>query len=309
MSQRKSEMVNITRGGQPEPCPFPLPVSGHLVALQHPTGAEDLLLIEATGDDTKLTLALASRLTRFAAGAELDWSELTVSDLDVLILRLRQAVIGDRVRADVACRAADCGKRFDISFGIGRYLAHREPSKPSPRGAWNVDPAEEPGWFRLTRARSGPGKLGAGTPTAHSEVPAWSTDRSDEVLFRPPTVADQLAVVGRLDAAEELARRCIRPMKIPLRLRRQVEATMEAMAPSMSGDLQGTCPECGSEVAVYFEARQFCLRELRDRAAFIYQDIDLLARRYRWSETDILAMPHARRTNYAELARQEGVER
>jgi len=80
---------------------------------------------------------------------------------------------------------------------------------------------------------------------------------------------------------------------------------METMAPSLSGDLQGTCPECGVEVVVYFDTRQFCLRELRDRAAFIYQDIDLLARRYHWSETDILTMPHVRRTNYAELARQE----
>jgi hypothetical protein len=277
--------------------------------LQQPTGAEDLLLLEATGDDTELTLALASRLTRFGVGAGLDWSELTVSDLDALVLRLRQAVIGDSVRADVACRAAGCGKRIDVSFGIGPYLAHHEPSKPSPRGTWKVDQAEQPGWFRLTRARRGTSKSGAGIPATRSEVSAWSTDQPYEVLFRLPTGADQLAIAGRLDAAEELGRRCIRPMKIPLRLRRQVEAAMEAMAPSMSGDLRGTCPECGSEVAVYFEARQFCLRELRDRAAFIYQDIDLLARRYRWSETDILAMPHVRRANYAELARQEGVER
>jgi len=80
---------------------------------------------------------------------------------------------------------------------------------------------------------------------------------------------------------------------------------METVAPSVSGGLHGTCTGCGVEVVVYFDTRQFCLRELRDRAAFIYQDIDLLARRYHWSETDILTMPHVRRTNYAELARQE----
>ncbi len=78
---------------------------------------------------------------------------------------------------------------------------------------------------------------------------------------------------------------------------------MEAMAPSLSGDLQGVCPECGASVTVHFEARWFCLRELRDRAAFLYQDVDLLARRYHWSEAEILSMPQGRRAAYAELAR------
>ena len=79
---------------------------------------------------------------------------------------------------------------------------------------------------------------------------------------------------------------------------------MEAMAPSLSCDLQGLCPECASTVTVQFDARWYCLRELRERAAFIYQDVDILARRYHWSEMEILSMPHVRRAAYAELARQ-----
>jgi hypothetical protein len=114
-------------------------------------------------------------------------------------------------------------------------------------------------------------------------------------------------VAGEPEKVEALARRCLRPANVPSRLRRLAEEAMEMMAPSLSGDLQGTCPQCGAEVLVYFDAREFCLRELRDRAAFIYQDIDLLARRYHWSEREILTMPHVRRTNYAELARQEAL--
>jgi hypothetical protein len=78
---------------------------------------------------------------------------------------------------------------------------------------------------------------------------------------------------------------------------------MEAMAPSLSSDLEGVCPECGASVSLYFDARWFCLRELRDRARFLYQDVDLLARRYHWTESEILSMPRTRRTSYAELAR------
>jgi hypothetical protein len=138
-----------------------------------------------------------------------------------------------------------------------------------------------------------------------SNAPAGVDDLACAAAFRLPTVADQLAVAGERNGGDELVRRCIRPAGVSLRFRRLVEAAMERMAPSLSGDLQGTCPECGAEVVVYFDALQFCLRELRDRAAFVYQDIDLLARRYHWSETDILTMPYVRRTNYVELARQE----
>ncbi len=126
------------------------------------------------------------------------------------------------------------------------------------------------------------------------------------IRFRLPSSADQMAVLGSPNAAAELARRCIRPAGIPARLRRRAEAAMEAMAPSLACDLEGKCPECQAQVSMYFDGRWFCLRELRDRAAFIYQDVDVLARRYHWSETEILRLPHTRRSAYAELARHSG---
>jgi hypothetical protein len=261
---------------------FRLPVSGRLVVLRHPRGAEDLLLLEAArtpeGDAT-LALSLVGRLAAAVDGPVLDWRCLSFTDVDVVVLRLRQAMVGDRVRADVACPAPACGRRIDIDFGIEQYLAHHAPEAPGNRGV--PEPADEPGWFYLTGS---PGQ--------------------ERIRFRLPTAADQLAVIGSADAADEVARRCIRPTDIPDRLRQQVEATLEAMAPSLSSDLQGVCPECGAEVSMYFDARWFCLRELRNRAAFFYQDVDVLARRYHWTESEILAMPHVRRAAYVDLARQ-----
>ena len=146
-----------------------------------------------------------------------------------------------------------------------------------------------------------------GRPAHASRAPVAPPDGAESVSFRLPTVADQLAVTDKRQATEELARRCLRPESVSPRLRGLAEEAMEAIAPSLSGDLQGTCPQCGAEVVVYFDAREFCLRELRERAAFIYEDIDLLARRYHWSEREILTLPHVRRTNYAELAREEAL--
>jgi hypothetical protein len=81
-----------------------------------------------------------------------------------------------------------------------------------------------------------------------------------------------------------------------------VEAAMQALAPALSADLQGQCPECGAIVQVRFEPRAYCVQELRDRARFIHEDVDVLARRYHWSEPRILAMPASRRARYVELA-------
>lgn len=261
--------------------PFQLPVSRRVVRFSRPTGANDLLLLSAAGSDTALGVELAASLARNVNGQDLDWSRMPVTDLDAFLLRLRQVWIGDHVRSDVRCTGPDCGERIDIAFTVSQFLLHHWPSDRLPAGRdWRLGPADEPDWYRLSHD--------SGTPS---------------VEFRLPTPADQLEVLGFRDADEELAKRCLRPGGIPTRLRRRVEAVMEAMAPSLFVDLQGVCPACGAMVTVLFDARAYCLRELRHRATFLYEDVDVLARRYHWSERDILSLPYTRRVAYVELAR------
>jgi hypothetical protein len=260
---------------------FVLPVCGIRVALRQPTGEEDLLIAEAGTDDPALVLTIAERLGQ--AEPTINWSKLTVSDLDVLILRLRQALLGNRIVADIICSAPECGSRIDLSFGIEAYLTYHRPRGEPLRGrGWAVEPCSlEPGWYHF---------VGAGTPPT--------------LRFRLPNAADQLSVFGRADAELALARCCIHPPQLPARLRGRVETAMQAMAPQLASDLQGVCPDCGAPVTARFEARRYCLQEMRDRARFVYDDIDALAQRYHWSEREILSMPTARRASYAELARQ-----
>lgn len=78
---------------------------------------------------------------------------------------------------------------------------------------------------------------------------------------------------------------------------------MEALAPLGVRDLQGECLECGITVTAHFDIRRFCLHELRDQAVFLYDDVDLLARTYHWSEDAILALNADRRARYAERVR------
>lgn len=259
-----------------------LPVSRRMVALKNARGAEDLLLLTAHGGETRLALELAVRLTRDLEGTPLDWGQMCASDLDAFMLRLRQIRIGDVVRSDVECSTPDCRQRVDISFAIGEYLNYYRPAGlRSAERRWTLKAADDSGWYSLS-PKSG----------------------SASIQFRLPTPNDQLAVAGRSDAEAELARRCLRPVGVPAWLKRRAEIVMEALAPSLSNDLTGTCPTCAGRVAAYFDARGYCLRELRNRAAFLFEDIDLLARRYHWPEQDILSLPSARRAAYVELARR-----
>ncbi|MDT7543572.1 MAG: hypothetical protein QOE33_3476 [Acidobacteriota bacterium] len=250
-----------------------LPVSGLEVLLRAPGGAEDVLLLDAFEYDARLALALLSRVAHRADGGDVDCETLTVTDFDALLLQLRRLVFGDLIRADMKCPAADCGAQIDVAFSVRDYLSHHEP-----RIAHRAEPTGEDGWFRL---------------------------RGTDFSFRLPTVADLLAVSDHPHAERELRRRCLRPAKNYARFMPRIETAMRALAPSLSDVVRGTCPECGEGVDIHFDPRQFVLRELRGQAAYVYADVHLIAGRYHWSEADILALPRARRLNYAEMIRRE----
>lgn len=248
-----------------------LPVSGLRVEVRPPRGADEVFLLEAPSLDAGLALALLARVARSTEDER--WGALTLTDLDTLLLELRREVFGDWIRTDTLCPAEVCEARIDVSFRISDYLAHHRP-----RPARNAEPAEEEGWYRL---------------------------RDAPVSFRLPRGDDLAAVVGSPKPERALVLRCVRPAEIKRPLLRRVERAMEALAPNLAGDVQGTCPECGAEVDLYFEPQQFTLRELRDRAAFVYEDVHLLAYHYHWSQDEILALPGPRRMQYADLIRQE----
>lgn len=255
-----------------------LPVSGVVMMLREPTGVEDLLLADQGIDDAALVLALAERLAR--SEPAVDWVQLSVTDIDTLVMRLRQMVVGPRVSATINCSVPGCDSKVEFSFLIDAYLEHQKPALPKNRRGWSVaDCTTQPGWYQL----QGP--------------------RGTKARFRLPALSDQMAVAGTTGAHNVLAARCIEPADSSAGMRARVETVMSKMAPPLAGLLQGSCPDCGAVIAAQFEARAFCLQELRYRARFIYDDIDTLAERYHWSEREILDLPQARRASYAERAR------
>jgi len=255
---------------------FHLPVTGVLVEVRPFTGAEDMLLLESGGHPVEISIALVDRLARRADGAELDTLNLPVSDLEALVLQLRSELLGDQVLTHGKCAVADCGAQTDISFRIREYLWHYRP-----RSARNAQPIErEPGWYAL-----------CGT----------------DLQFRLVTAEDVLATKDLRDAETELARRTIRPRSASRSDVRRVQKAMEVLAPPLTQELEGTCPACGSRSRFFFNPQIFVQQELRYEAAFLYEDVNLLAQRYHWPEEKILSLPRMRRLHYAELAMRQGV--
>jgi hypothetical protein len=267
---------------------FRLPVSGLNVVFREPTGAEDILLAEELTLDTRLSLVLVDALGRLSDGEAAPWGTLPITDLDAALLAIRMSFLGDEVKSSVTCASAArvppaprdgrgssevattrCQARIDISFGIGDYLSHNAPTTPS-----EVSPAEEPGWYRLNGA---------------------------ELTFRLASCADQITIDGRPDAERELARRCIRPEVVSGQLRRKAEVAMAKLAPSLFGNLDGVCPECGASIRIFFDPQRYVLGELREQAKFVFEEIHLIASQYHWSEKEILSLPRTRRARYAEF--------
>lgn len=253
---------------------FRLPVSGLEVEIRQPSGAEDLLLQEAPTCNTELAVELVARLALPLDGTVVDWSRLTLTDLEAMLLFIRQSTLGDRIEADVRCSGPQCAALVTVSFGITSYLAHHRV-----RDRREIQPAEEMGWLRF---------------------------KQREVRFRLPNAADQVAISRSSRPSAELARRCIQPERIPARLRRRAMMAMAALAPSLSGEMKGQCPECQRTLAFYFDVQGYVLRELRDQAAMLYEDIHLLALYYKWPEKSILRLPRNRRILYADMLRQQG---
>ena len=117
------------------------------------------------------------------------------------------------------------------------------------------------------------------------------------VRFRVPTVRDVL---------EGTLAECVGDGAAPSAARR-IERALQALAPSLAGELAGVCPECGAAVDLWFEPVDYVLAELRDAATALYQQVHELASAYHWSEREILALDRRRRNRYVELVREEAV--
>jgi len=213
-------------------------------------------------------LELAIQLLACLAGNEPEfWLALPLTDVDYAVLGLRRRLFGDAIRSDLLCRG-ECGQRVDVAFDIGGYVSHH-------LGNRGHQAALAGGWFGI-----------------------------GEQQARPPTCGDLIELGGSTTRAE-LAARCFRIAPGSARLLRAREKSLATVAPNLASELTGTCPDCSAQMSVLFDPISFVMAELRQAALPVYDEVDVLAARYHWSEDDILSLPSWRRRRYVDAALSE----
>lgn len=245
-----------------------LPVSGTEVLLRAPDGADDIALLEGEAAILPGALGLLDRLARRADGGALEGAMLPVTDFEILLLRLREMLLGGQIASFVNC--SRCGERAELSFRIADYLAgiHAVPDVPPP------------------------------------DAEGWHAEGSEK--FRPPRVADLLAVANERHPGAALRALCA-PVKVGS-ARARIARAVARLAPEVSGEVGGACPDCGTALSVWFDVKTYVMTELRRLAGGVYAEVHLLARAYGWAEAAILALPGDRRRRYAALVRDAGTD-
>lgn len=245
-----------------------LPISGVALSIKGPNSSDELHVVESKQPPALAVLALASRVATLLNGGAVDWDSLPASEIAAVALAIRQAWIGDRLSTDGAC--PECAERVDVSFRIGEYLKHFQPSTPT--GVASIGD----GWYEVSKIR-----------------------------FRGPTVADLAAALGSDNAALTLARTCVQSADLSEEQWQLVDAALDQIVPSLDGMVGGLCPECGASMQLRLDPCSYVMAELRDLFAGIYYEVHLLARAYGWNEVDILSMDRSRRIKYAHLISEE----
>jgi hypothetical protein len=124
---------------------------------------------------------------------------------------------------------------------------------------------------------------------------------------RLPTSLD-LAAATRCETLEEsratLVARCIDGASVAPdeQIARAVEAEWDRRARLSAGTVTLSCPDCEHRWALGIDIGEFLWREIEIHALRLLAEVDLLARRYGWTEREILALSTTRRKLYLGLA-------
>jgi hypothetical protein len=217
------------------------------VELRELTGADEELLCRRFDNVAEQVTAFLARAIVRVEGwpGEIDAQlvrGMLAGDRDYLLLRLRQAEVGDPVHEVVRCRAAECGRKVDVEFLISE-LPVRQVQNVSHRYA--VSLVDEHGARHAARLRLPTGAdLEAVAPLIASEPGAANTRLYARIVE---------SIEGYDVSSEERVR------ALPLRLRTQIADFLMRTAPGPDLLIDVACPHCGAGLAYAFDLHAFFL--------------------------------------------------
>jgi hypothetical protein len=198
-------------------------------------------------------------------------AEISVERRDSLLLAWRSRLFGDSMAGYASCPRCECG--VDVSLTAGGL--------EEPEERFLVEVAGQSVGVRLPTSRDLAALAGC-----------ESVEAARRMLVRRcieggPAGDGSPAGDGVHDGADVAA---------------AVETELDRRAGVSAGAVALACPDCGHGWNVELDVAAFTWREIEILARQLLRHVDVLARRYGWSEQDILALSPARRRFYLELA-------
>lgn len=226
--------------------------------------AESLLRLWERGEREHPIDRAISILQTFSGTPAHELARLDVGRRDALLFQSRALLFGTAIEGFATC--GRCGCAIEVSMAAPQISADR------------AEAADHDPWLAL------------------------NTD-GRVIEYRLPTSLD-LAAIARCDSIEaahqRLRERCIRGADA-VGIAAAVREIARRAEPA-SLDVALECPSCGHAWTVDFDIAVFFWDEVSRLARRLLRDVDAMARRYGWSEHDILAMSDTRRRHYLELA-------
>jgi hypothetical protein len=195
-------------------------------------------------------------------------AELSISERNVLLLRLHEMSFGPHLRGFAVCTR--CGARLEFALAADELAARLEAERAKDSIEWNDD--------------------------------------ATHLRMRPVNTRDLLASLEMPDVAQAQERllACCLTASTPvdgavLRTLPAALATFERL--NAAAELRCTieCPDCASVETLDLDVARFLWLEVRHAALRLFEEIHVLAGAYGWSERSILRMSPQRRGTHLEM--------
>jgi hypothetical protein len=236
-------------------------------------GAEAIVRIWERGRPEHAVDRALTILAGLTGRSRRELAEISVERRDIMLWTWRSYLFGDSLAGYAACPS--CGCAVDVS------LTAASLEEPEERFVVEVAGANQP--------------------------------------VRMPTSLDLLAIAGcqNVEAARRmLIHRCLEDVLADgtpaartgddpgydQDVAAAAEAELDRRAEVSAGAVELICPDCQHKWEVELDIAAFTWREIEILAGRLLREVDVLARRYGWSEQEILGLTPARRSYYLELA-------
>ncbi|MFC8272060.1 hypothetical protein ACFUJR_05830 [Streptomyces sp. NPDC057271] len=209
-------------------------------------------------------------------------AERPIGRVTALLLRLRNALAGPRMAATVGCPA--CRGTVEFQATTEALLALEDKIVDSP------PPLLHGGYEMVWRC------LSYRDLQAVAEQPeADDPDRGALLLLERCLLSLRHEERTTVPVAVDL----------PDAVRAALTEAMSSADPLADVLVDLKCPDCERTFTADFDVASFVWAEVESRGLRLLLDVDVLARSYGWSETEVLALSEPRRASYLRIATRE----